>query len=86
VSEESVGENATAGGDGRNLCRDRRRRTIAALKKLADARAIDPDEVVVAYITGNGLKTQDAVVPRLAVPLHITPTLRVLLTALATVG
>lgn len=35
--------------------------TISVLKKLADARAIDPDEVVVAYVTGNGLKTREAI-------------------------
>ena len=28
--------------------------TIAALKKLADARVLDPDELIVVYITGNG--------------------------------
>lgn len=35
--------------------------TISVLKKLADARAIDPDEIVVAYLTGNGLKTREAI-------------------------
>lgn len=35
--------------------------TISTLKKLADARAIDPDEIVVAYLTGNGLKTREVV-------------------------
>ncbi len=50
--------------------------TIAALKQLADAHAIDPDEVVVAYVTGNGLKTQEAVTPRLATPFYIAPTMR----------
>ncbi len=30
---------------------------IAVLKKLADARALDPDEMIVAYLTGSGLKT-----------------------------
>ena len=33
--------------------------TIAVLKKLAEAGEIDPDAVVVAIITGNGLKTLD---------------------------
>lgn len=45
--------------------------TVGVLKKLAMAGAIDPDELVVAYITGNGLKTTDAVAE------HVTPTLRV---------
>jgi threonine synthase len=35
--------------------------TTAVLAKLAAAGAIDPDERVVAYITGDGLKTLDAV-------------------------
>lgn len=34
--------------------------TIASLKKLADRGEIDPDETVVVYITGEGLKTLDA--------------------------
>lgn len=35
--------------------------TISVLKKLADARSLDPDETVVAYLTGNGLKTREVV-------------------------
>lgn len=35
--------------------------TISVLKQLADAHAIDPDETVVAYLTGNGLKTREVV-------------------------
>jgi threonine synthase len=35
--------------------------TTAVLAKLAESGAIDPDERVVAYITGDGLKTLDAV-------------------------
>ncbi|MGB3532168.1 MAG: threonine synthase [Microcoleaceae cyanobacterium] len=35
--------------------------TIAVLKKLVEAGKIDPDETTVVYITGNGLKTQEAV-------------------------
>jgi threonine synthase len=34
--------------------------TVASLKKLTDRKAIDPDERVVVYITGEGLKTLDA--------------------------
>ncbi len=37
--------------------------TIATLKRLAADGVIRPDERVVAYITGHGLKTLDAVVP-----------------------
>ena len=50
--------------------------TISALKQLADARVLDPDELIVVYITGNGLKTQEAVMPRLAPPVYIMPTLQ----------
>lgn len=34
--------------------------TVASLKKLADRGEIDPDETVIVYITGEGLKTLDA--------------------------
>jgi threonine synthase len=34
---------------------------ISALRQLAATRAIDPDETVVVYITGNGLKTREVV-------------------------
>ncbi len=49
--------------------------TIGVLKKLVDAGKIDRDELVVAYITGNGFKTLDAVVERVTPPLHVAPTL-----------
>jgi threonine synthase len=35
--------------------------TIAVLKRLAEAGQLDPEAITVAYITGNGLKTQEAV-------------------------
>jgi threonine synthase len=37
--------------------------TIAVLAKLAASGVVRPDEQVVAYVTGNGLKTLDAVAP-----------------------
>lgn len=45
--------------------------TIAVLKKLAEAGDIKPDETTVAYITGNGLKTQEAVQGHIGEPLTI---------------
>jgi threonine synthase len=57
--------------------------TIATLKKLALSGKIDPDEVTVAYVTGNGLKTQEAVVDRVARPLRIAPTIEAFEAALA---
>jgi threonine synthase len=36
---------------------------------------IDPDEQVVAYITGNGLKTLDAVAEHVRAPLRVGPSL-----------
>ena len=35
--------------------------TVSGLKHLAESGAIKPDELTVVYITGNGLKTQEAV-------------------------
>jgi len=45
--------------------------TIAVLKKLVEAGKVDPDETTVAYITGNGLKTQEAVAGYIGEPLTI---------------
>ena len=49
--------------------------TISALKHLAKSGAIKPDELTVVYITGNGLKTQEAV-EEVVNPLSIKPTMR----------
>jgi threonine synthase len=45
--------------------------TIAVLKKLVEAGKIDPDETTVVYITGNGLKTQEAVQGYIGEPFTI---------------
>ncbi len=49
--------------------------TIAVLQKLVEAGKIDPNETTVAYITGNGLKTQEAVQGYVGEPLTIEPNL-----------
>lgn len=49
--------------------------TIAVLKKLIEAGKIDSEETTVAYITGNGLKTQEAVQGYIGEPLIIEPKL-----------
>lgn len=49
--------------------------TIAVLKKLVEAGKISPDETTVVYITGNGLKTQEAVQGYINEPLTIEPKL-----------
>lgn len=49
--------------------------TIAVLKKLVEAGKIDPDETTVVYITGNGLKTQEAVQGYIGEPFTIEPKL-----------
>lgn len=49
--------------------------TIAVLQKLVAAGKIDPDETTVVYITGNGLKTQEAVQGYIGEPLTIEPKL-----------
>jgi threonine synthase len=45
--------------------------TIAVLKKLAESGKINPDETTVVYITGNGLKTQEAIQGYIGEPLTI---------------
>lgn len=45
------------------------------LKKLVEAGKIDPDETTVVYITGNGLKTQEAVQGYIGEPLTLEPKL-----------
>jgi threonine synthase len=45
--------------------------TVAVLKKLVEAGKIDPDETTVIYITGNGLKTQEAIQGYVGEPLTI---------------
>jgi threonine synthase len=49
--------------------------TIAVLQKLVEAGKINPDETTVAYTTGNGLKTQEAVQGYIGEPLTIEPKL-----------
>ena len=49
--------------------------TIATLKKLVEAGKIGPDEVTVAYITGIGLKTMEALTGKVGEPMQIDPTL-----------
>lgn len=50
--------------------------TIGVLRKLARAGRIGRDELTVAYITGNGYKTPEAIVPALPRPTVIQPTLK----------
>jgi threonine synthase len=45
--------------------------TIAVLKKLVEQGKINPEERTVAYITGNGLKTTEAVVDHIGQPYTI---------------
>jgi threonine synthase len=49
--------------------------TIATLKKLVEAGKINSDETTVVYITGNGLKTQEAIQGSIGQPLTIEPKL-----------
>jgi threonine synthase len=50
--------------------------TVAATRKLVQQGAIGRDEVTVISVTGNGLKTQEALAAALRVPLHIKPSLK----------
>ncbi|MEM2529510.1 MAG: pyridoxal-phosphate dependent enzyme, partial [Candidatus Bathyarchaeia archaeon] len=49
--------------------------TVAALKRLVSSGAIEGDERVVCYITGNGLKAPEAVASSEADILDISPAL-----------
>jgi len=49
--------------------------TVSGLKHLAKSGAIKPDDLTVVYITGNGLKTQEAV-EGVVNPLYIKPSIR----------
>ena len=49
--------------------------TIATLKKLAASGRIRPDEVTVAFITGNGYKTQEVISERVKKPIVIEPSI-----------
>jgi threonine synthase len=46
--------------------------SVGVLKKLAEAGLLDPDETIVVYVTGNGLKTPEALAGKLNEPLTIT--------------
>jgi len=50
--------------------------TLAAARKLAAQGRIGPDDLTVVCITGNGLKTQEALLGSLAPPVRIQPNLR----------
>jgi threonine synthase len=50
--------------------------TVGVLKKLAQAGRLERDEFIVAYVTGNGLKTQEAVADEVSPPLHIGSSMR----------
>ena len=49
--------------------------TVAVARKLIEQGRIDRDEEIVLCITGNGLKTQDAVFDAIEAPAVIKPTL-----------
>jgi threonine synthase len=47
--------------------------TLGAAKKLIETGRIPKDESIVVCVTGNGLKTQEAVMERIGKPVHIKP-------------
>ncbi len=49
--------------------------TVGVLKKLVEEGKIDPDKSTVIYITGNGLKTQEAIEGKVSKIEEISPTL-----------
>ncbi|OGW77906.1 MAG: threonine synthase [Omnitrophica bacterium GWA2_52_8] len=50
--------------------------TVASAQKLIRQGAIDPDSVIVLAITGNGLKTQEAIQTAVGEPVFIEPSLK----------
>ncbi len=48
--------------------------TIAVLKQLAERGVIAPDDLTVALVTGNGLKTPEAIDNRVTTSFHVKPT------------
>lgn len=57
--------------------------TVAVLKKLAARGKIRSEELTVAFITGNGLKTQVVLNGKLTAPHQVTPTVSAVESALA---
>lgn len=57
--------------------------TIAVLKKLLEAGDILKDEIIVCFVTGNGLKTAEALLNSIQKPIEVEPTLGSLSKALA---
>ena len=49
--------------------------TVAVTRKMVEMGHLKPDDRVVMAITGNGLKTQEALIDRIARPQVIRPTL-----------
>jgi len=49
--------------------------TVAVLKKLIENGDISGDETIVCYVTGNGLKTPQAILSRIPRPVEIEPSL-----------
>jgi threonine synthase len=45
--------------------------TVAVLKKLVESGDVSPDETVIFYVTGNGLKATEAILQHTAKPLEI---------------
>jgi len=45
--------------------------TVAVLKKLVDCGEITPDEKVVCYVTGNGLKATKTFLPHIPKPVEV---------------
>jgi threonine synthase len=56
--------------------------TIAVLKRLVERGVIGPDEETIAYVTGNGYKTIDALEGRIEPTFHVEPDLDGFLAAL----
>jgi len=57
--------------------------TVGVLQKLVEQGTIDPDELIVVYVTGNGLKTQEALAGKLNDPVYVPASMRAVEEALS---
>jgi threonine synthase len=60
--------------------------TIATLKRLSEEGVVRPDELVVAYVTGHGLKTLEALIPTVGPTATIAPTIEAFTSAFSING
>ena len=76
LTDEKSARHQAAGGDGGHLCRDGGRRHRGRGEETHRVGKIPRNDSAVLCITGNGLKTQEAVAGKSGKPCEIKPSLR----------